>query len=102
MSVKPYPDSPYYDDYDESKDYVQILAKAGNYAQSREITQIGTIFRDYLERMGNAVFSSGQIITGCELKLDPETKVATISTGTVFLEGLIRKIRNDMSVEYTG
>lgn len=101
MGVKPYPQAPYYDDYNESKDFVQILAKAGNYSQSREFTQMGTMYRDYLGRLGDALFSSGQIVSGCQLVVDKNAHTATLSTGSIYVDGLVRKIRTPITIAIT-
>ena len=95
-----YSDSPYYDDYDETKDYVQILAASGNYAQAREFTQQGTIFRDFMARMGNAVFTNGQIISGCSLVIS--NNKAVLQPGILYVDGLVRKVRETLSVDITG
>lgn len=98
--MKTYDNSPYYDDYDEAKDYVQLLCVAGNYAQSREFTQMGTIYRDYLERLGNAIFSNGTVLTGCDIVISDKT--VTMQEGSVYLEGLVRKIRRPLTIDISG
>lgn len=100
--IKTYPKTPYFDDYEEarSKDYVQILARCGEYAQSREFTQMGTMMRDFLGRLGDSVFRNGQIISGCSISI--EDNIAKIDKGTVYLEGLVREIRESVTVGITG
>ena len=102
MSIRTYSAAPYYDDYDESKDYVQVVATAGNYAQAREFTQIGTMYRDFLARLGDAIFSDGQIISGCELYVTADKKKAVVNPGSIYLDGLVRNIRTALSVNITG
>ena len=64
MAIRPYNVSPYFDDYDPSRNYVQILAVAGKAEQSREFSQVSTMYRDFLGRLGDAVFKNGAIIEG--------------------------------------
>lgn len=98
--MKYYNQAPYYDDYNDDSDYVQVLAVAGNYSQSREITQIGSIFRNHMARFGNAIFKNGQIISGCDLVINGS--VATVTEGLVYLEGMVRKIKLPLTVAITG
>lgn len=82
--------SPYFDDYDPKKGYVQVVAIGNRVAQAREFTQIQSINLDYLSRLGNAVLKNGAIIDGC----NPIIKGTTvyIESGTIFLDGLVRII----------
>jgi hypothetical protein len=51
--------SPYHDDYDEHKDFHQILFKPGYAVQARELTQLQTILRSQIEKFGNHIFKHG-------------------------------------------
>lgn len=82
--------SPYYDDYDSTKDYAQILAVPGRVSQARDITQLQSIQRDYLGRLGSSLYTEGSIISGCSILIDKDQLKATISSGSIFLNGLIR------------
>ena len=50
---------PYYDDFDENKDFHRILYKPGYAVQSRELTQSQTILQDQIKKFGDHVFKSG-------------------------------------------
>lgn len=56
--------SPYFDDYDQDKEFYRILFKPGVAVQTRELNQLQTILQDQIERFGNHVFKSGTIISG--------------------------------------
>ena len=56
--------SPYFDDYDQDKDYYKILFRPGVSVQARELTQLQTILQNQIERFGDHVFKSGTIISG--------------------------------------
>ena len=47
---------PYYDDFDENKDFHRILYKPGYAVQSRELTQSQTILQDQIKKFGDHVF----------------------------------------------
>ena len=57
--------SPYYDDYDESKDYHRVLFKPAVALQARELTQLQTILQDQVEKFGQYIFKEGSIVKGC-------------------------------------
>ena len=56
--------SPYYDDYDETKNFHRILFRPSNAIQARELTQLQSIIQNQVERFGNHVFEEGSIVTG--------------------------------------
>ena len=91
--------APYYDDYTQSKNYVQMLALPGRALQAREFTQLGSSMMDFIGRLGDASYSSGTIISGCTLVISGKT--ATISAGRIYLEGLVR-IVPESTVTITG
>ena len=57
--------TPYYDDYDESKDYHKVLFKPAVALQARELTQLQTILQNQVEKFGSYVFKEGSIVKGC-------------------------------------
>ena len=54
--------TPYYDDYDESKQFYRILYRPGYAVQARELTQMQTILQRQIERFGRHVFEEGTIV----------------------------------------
>ena len=90
--------SPYFDDYDPRKGYVQVLAIGDRVEQAREFTQIQSINLDFLQRLGNAVLPNGSILEGCNLIIKDNR--AIISSGSIFLDGLVRIVYGeDMNVD---
>lgn len=59
--------APYYDDYDEIKNYHRILFRPAVAVQARELTQLQTILQKQIERFGNWAFRSGDIVSGCNI-----------------------------------
>lgn len=57
--------SPYFDDYDPTKDYYKILFKPSVSVQVRELNQLQTILQSQIEKFGDNVFKRGTIINGC-------------------------------------
>ena len=55
---------PYYDDFDDAKNYHRILFKPGYAVQARELTQQQTILQDQINKFGDYMFQSGSVVTG--------------------------------------
>lgn len=53
---------PYYDDYDELKNFMKILFKPGIPVQARELTQIQSILQNQISKFGNHIFKNGSIV----------------------------------------
>ena len=75
--------SPYYDDYDESKDYHRVLFKPAVALQARELTQAQTILQTQIERFGQHIFKEGSIIKGCSMTFDNQIKYVKILDKTI-------------------
>lgn len=56
--------NPYWDDYEENKDFYKVLFKPGVSVQTRELNQLQTILQKQIERFGDHVFKSGTIVSG--------------------------------------
>lgn len=61
---------PYYDDYDEAKNFHRILFRPAVAVQARELTQLQTILQNQIERFGDNIFVQGTIIQGCGITVD--------------------------------
>jgi hypothetical protein len=57
--------APFYDDYNEDKQYYRILFRPATAVQARELTQIQTILQKQISRFGNSIYKDGTIIEGC-------------------------------------
>lgn len=65
---------PYYDDFDESKNFHRILFRPGYAVQARELTQLQTILQNQIERFGNHIFKNGSLVLGGQLSVDQNAK----------------------------
>ncbi len=61
---------PYYDDYDEEKNYHRVLFRPAVPIQARELTQLQSILQNQVERFGDNIYRQGTIIKGCSLNFD--------------------------------
>ena len=56
--------SPYYDDFDPTKNYHRILFKPGYAVQARELTQSQTILQNQISNFADNIFSQNTPVTG--------------------------------------
>jgi hypothetical protein len=56
MAIKNYNIPPYYDDFDQSKNYLRVLFRPGYAVQARELTQLQTAIQAQIDRFGSHVF----------------------------------------------
>jgi hypothetical protein len=57
--------NPYYDDFEENKNFHKILFKPGYAVQARELTQLQTLLQNQIQRFGDHVFKDGSVVVGC-------------------------------------
>ena len=62
--------SPYYDDFDETKNYHRLLFNPGYAVQARELTQIQSILQNQIDRFAEHIFKEGSVVSGMGLNLN--------------------------------
>ncbi len=70
--------TPYYDDFDENKNFHRILFRPGRAVQARELTQSQTLLQDQVKKFGDHIFKDGSRVTGAELFSIGEGRVKNI------------------------
>ena len=63
--------SPYYDDFDESKNFLRMLFRPGYAVQARELTQAQTILQNQVDRFGSHIFEDGSKVLGAGVTTRP-------------------------------
>jgi hypothetical protein len=71
---------PYYDDFDETKDFYRILFRPGVAVQARELTQIQTILQKQVNRIGDHLFKNGSQIIPGSVNVDNQVDFAKLNT----------------------
>ncbi len=71
---------PYFDDFDEDKNFMRVLFRPGYAVQARELTQAQTILANQIEKFGNHIFKSGSPITGGKISLDDRAYYIQLDT----------------------
>jgi hypothetical protein len=69
---------PYYDDYDESKNFHRILFRPGLSVQNRELIQMQTILQEQIKRHGSHIFKEGAKVFGAEFSYTPNLAVVKV------------------------
>ena len=69
--------SPYYDDFDEDKQFHRLLFRPGRAVQARELTQLQTILSNQITRFGQNIFQEGSVVI---------PGVASIDTGYEYVK----------------
>ena len=85
MAIKNYNIPPYYDDFDQTKNYLRVLFRPGYAVQARELTQLQTALQAQIDRFGSHVFKEGSPVLGGQATLD--TKYAYVKLQTTFTDG---------------
>jgi len=79
--------APFYDDFDESKDYYRLLFRPATAVQARELTQLQTILQTQIGRFGSSIYKDGSIIDGCNFTSYPNlSQVKFVDSNTITLD----------------
>lgn len=70
--------SPYFDDFDEEKNFHRVLFRPGVPVQARELTQLQTVLQNQVERFGDNIYQTGTVIKGCSFNFDSNVKYVKI------------------------
>ena len=70
--VKNYNIAPYYDDYDETKNYHRVLFRPGFAVQARELTQLQTALYSQVDKLSQYSFEDGSRVLGGKVTLNTE------------------------------
>jgi hypothetical protein len=60
--------SPYFDDFDSTKNYQQVLFKPAVAIQTRELNTLQSILQSQIEKFGDNIFTKGTIVSGCNFQ----------------------------------
>jgi hypothetical protein len=64
--------SPYFDDFDPTKNYQRVLFKPGIPIQARELTTVQSILQNQIEKFGKHFFKEGQVVIPGNIAYDPD------------------------------
>ena len=70
--IKVYSQPPYYDDFNESKNFYRVLYRPGFAVQARELTQMQTAIQAQIDRAGQYAFKDGSRVIKGQVTLNTE------------------------------
>ena len=76
---------PYYDDFDEDKNYYRVMYKPGFPVQAREVTTTQSILQDQIEKLASRILAIGDQVVPGEFNYNPTAayvRCASITTGS--------------------
>ena len=82
----------YYNLFDPAKHYTQLLFRAGDGLQSRELNEIQTTLIHRLQGVADALLKDGDIVSGANLQIEADTGLVTLEAGRVYLRGAVREV----------
>jgi len=93
--------SPYFDDFDATKNYNRILFKPGVAVQARELTQLQTVLQNQISNLGSFTLKEGAVISGCEesiiavpyIKINDDYYPNGVTTTTALTNAQMEKFR---------
>ena len=74
--------SPYFDDFNELKNYQRVLFKPGLPVQSRELTTLQSILQNQVEKFGKHFFKEGSVVILANLHMITNILVFKLMTVT--------------------
>jgi hypothetical protein len=84
--------SGYYNRFDATKRYDELLFRASKGLQSAELNEIQSTVIDRLQRIANAVFRDGAVIEGTVPLINATTGVTTCPASKIYLRGAVRDV----------
>lgn len=93
---------PYFDDFNDDKNFYRILFRPGVAVQARELTQIQSMLQDQIATIGNYLFKDGSKIPGIESStISINDKVRSVRLQELF-EGAVINVSNFNNLWVTG
>lgn len=91
--------TPYYDDFDETKKFVRILFNPSVAVQARELTQLQTMLQNQLGRFGKHVFTNGSKVLDAQSAFEPKAVSVKITATDIDLGANISNIFTYFSID---
>ena len=92
--------APFYDDFDQDKNFYKVLFRPGYSIQARELTQLQSILQNQIEQFGKYSFKQGELVIPGEVGLNTKlnfVKLSSVSEIPVNQDGEIVYKKYDVS-----
>lgn len=83
----------YYNLYDSTKSYTELLFRAGKVLQSKELNELQSILKNQIKNVGNTILTDGDTVEGCQLIIADDRKSVTVTAGKIYLDGDVRDVK---------
>lgn len=80
--------APYFDDFDEDKQYYKVLFKPGVAVQTRELNQLQTILQNQITKFGNHVFKDGSMVIPGQVNYNDKVSFVKLASAALLGEDL--------------
>tara|TARA_B100001094_G_scaffold252306_1_gene250301 strand:+ start:18727 stop:26040 length:7314 start_codon:yes stop_codon:yes gene_type:complete len=100
--------SPYYDDFDPSKNFYKVLFKPGFPVQARELTNLQSILQNQVEEFGTHIFKEGSIVIPGAPSYDQHFNSVRLNASqfgtdiSVYIDSFLNKVIEGQSSGVTG
>jgi hypothetical protein len=82
----------YYNRFDPTKRWSELLFRAGDGLQSAELNEIQAVLKHRLRSVASAVLKDGDIVAGGEIVVNPDTGAVTCAAARVYLAGAVHEV----------
>ena len=72
--------APFYDDFDQDKNFYKVLFRPGYSIQARELTQLQSILQNQIEQFGKYSFKQGELVIPGEVGLNTKLNFVKLSS----------------------
>lgn len=91
----------YYNLYDQTKGYTEMLFRAGRILQSKELNEMQSMLKNQIKNVGDSILTNGDVIEGCQLVINGTDVIVT--KGKIYLDGDIREVKDtNITIEGVG
>jgi len=90
--------SPYYDDFNDDKNFNRVLFKPATPVQARELTQLQSILQNQIEKFGQHFFKEGAMVIPGQIAYDPQYYAVQVNESFLgipvadYLENVVGKV----------
>jgi len=93
----------YYNRFDASKRYDELLFRASRGLQSAELNEIQAVMSDRMKRLTDVLFKDGGVVRGASCVINPQTGATQLTAGAIYVLGAVREVAaKDLTIPTTG
>jgi hypothetical protein len=82
----------YYNRFDPTDRYDELLFRASRGLQSAELNEIQSVFNDRLQKIANVLFKDGALVRGASASINAQTGAVQMEAGAVYVLGAVREV----------